>query len=244
MNNRSPFPFADFERALTNLRTALTEDDEVYMLLTGDTGTGKTALMRQLQGTLDRCRFRVVYFAHARKLSSSGLIRALAHTVRIHPRRSHPETVQALVRHLVDEPEQVLLWFDEAHELSPETLDEARTFAEADLAGARPVRLLLTGLPPLREHLQASSALWRRIGVREELTGLTIDEVPAFLEHHHGHQLARRLCPDGLHALFQRGRGVPGLMLPLFRMVLRGAPGKGRIDLERVEDALATWDLA
>lgn len=48
--NRSPFPFQDFVRAKALVRSALCQDDETWVLLTGDTGTGKTALLRELRG--------------------------------------------------------------------------------------------------------------------------------------------------------------------------------------------------
>ena len=170
-----PFPFADFERARASVESALTKDDDLYMMLVGDTGVGKTALLRQLHRTLDRCRFRVIYFAHARRLTAPGLIRVLSGQFRLHPKRSHPETVLDLSRHMAEEPAQLLVWFDEAHALPEDTFDEARTFAESNLDGSRPVRLLLSGLPDLRERLMASPALWRRVTLREEITGITAD---------------------------------------------------------------------
>jgi Cdc6-like AAA superfamily ATPase len=44
--NRSPFLFRDFVRARKYLIEALVEGDETYAMLTGETGTGKTALLR------------------------------------------------------------------------------------------------------------------------------------------------------------------------------------------------------
>lgn len=232
------YPFADFERALASITEALHTGDDIYQLLTGETGTGKTALLRQLLASLDRCRYRVLYFAHARRLGATGLARVLCRSLRIRSRRSHPETVQELALHLVEEPTQLLLWFDEAQALPEETLDEARSLAESDLGGGRPVRILFAGLPGLRERLQATPPLWRRIVVREEITGLTVDELPDFLEHHFESAQSKRLCADGQSILFERGRGIPGLLIPMMRTVLRKSPGKRRIDPLKVEDIL------
>lgn len=243
--NAQPFPFADFLRAQKALGRALQSADDTYLLLTGETGTGKTALLKDLtHKTLDRFRHRLVYFSHAQQLGATGLIRVLARTLRVRPGRSHPETVQALVAHLQDEPQQIWIWFDEAHVLPEETLTEARSLAESHLGGESHLHILLCGLPPLRERIQAMTPLWRRIVVREELNGLTRDELPAFLDHHFGKTTRERFCDDGLSLLFERGRGIPGLLLPTLRATLRSAPGKGKIHPTQIEDLLGRWDLA
>ena len=59
--NPAPFPFADFLRAKQRLHRALFEHHEPFALLTGETGTGKTALLRELRAEIDRTRYRVVY---------------------------------------------------------------------------------------------------------------------------------------------------------------------------------------
>lgn len=241
--SKEPYPFVDFETVRRRLLAALQEDDDAYALLTGDSGTGKSTLMRWLRTALDRCHFRVIYFAHASRLSAPGMIRVLAQVFRISPRRSHSETLRALTTHLREEPARILLFFDEAHALSPETLDEARTLVESDLDGARPLRMLLAGLPRLREHLQASPSLWRRFVIREEITGLRLDEMPGFLRHHFGAAQAKRLCKEGLQILFERGRGTPGLVHPMFRTLIRACEGKTRFEPAYLEDTLQRWDL-
>ena len=60
MNPSNHFSFADFERVLANLENAFGNDMDRYLLLTGETGVGKTWLCRQLNTTLDRCRYRVL----------------------------------------------------------------------------------------------------------------------------------------------------------------------------------------
>lgn len=244
MNKTRYFAFADFVRALENLQSAFGNDHERYLLLTGDTGVGKTMLCRQLQNSLDRCRHRIVYFSHARHLNATGLVRVMATHLRRPTRRSHSETLQGIVGALREEPYQLLLWFDEAHELAEETLLEAKALAESDLDGNGPLRILFIGTPALRDRLHDISALWRRIVVREELVGLSSDELPDFVEHYFGAEQLQRLCQEGLRILFERGRGVPGLIIPMFRKIMAETKPGASIDPILMDDILQRWELA
>ena len=238
------FAFVDFARALENLENTFRNQQDRYLLLTGETGVGKTMLCRQMHTTLDRCRYRVLYFSHARHLSATGFIRVLAGCLRLPTRRSHSETLQGLVQSLREQPHQLLIWFDEAHELADETLLEARSLAESDLTDNCPVRILLIGMPPLRDRLQAIASLWRRIVVREELTGLTFDELPSFIEHHFDDENRQRICQEGMRILFERGRGIPGLIVPMFRKILADSQPNEPINPLTLDDILQRWELA
>jgi type II secretory pathway predicted ATPase ExeA len=243
MNPSDYFAFADFTRVLEHLENAFKNDIDRYLLLTGETGVGKTRLCRQLHIGLDRCRHRVLYFSHARHLTATALIRVLAGLLRLPTRRSHSETLQALVTLLREQPHQLLIWFDEAHELSDETLLEARSLAENDLHDSCSVRILLIGLPLLRDRLQAIASLWRRIVVRQELTGLMLDELAPFIEHHFGADNLQRLCPEAMRILFERARGIPGLVVPMFRKILAESEPNLPIDPLIIDDILKRWEL-
>ena len=79
--------------------------------------------------------------------------------------------------------------------------------------------------------------------MREEITGLRFEELNAFLEHHFA--APPRLCEQGLSALFERAKGVPGLLLPMYRTLLAHAGSDhDPIDPTQVEDTLQRWDLA
>jgi len=244
--NRTPYPFRDFLRVKQNLKAALVAHHEPFALLTGDTGSGKTALLRELRGELDRARHRVLYFSEARKLGAAGLIKVLGESLRVRTSMCHAVSFERLLRALSDEPHTLMVWLDEAHELPEETLAEARALAESDLESREGrVQVLLVGLPKLRAELQTRPALWRRIVVREELTGLLFEELADFLAHHFPSEPNHRLCERGLTALSERAKGVPGLLLPMYRAVLARAPtAKGTIDPAFVEDTLERWDLA
>ena len=242
--NPQPYPFQDFIRAKHHLLDAMLEHFEPFALLTGETGTGKTALLRELRAEIDRTRYRVLYFAQARKLGAVGLIKVLGEALRVPPSLCHALNLQRLLHALAEDPRVLLLWLDEAHDLPEETLAEARAITESDLAGTGPIQVLFVGLPKLRAQLQAQPALWRRIGVREEIAGLRFEELNAFLAHHL--DSPQRLCEQGLGALFEHAKGVPGLLLPMYRTILEGASSSENdpIDPATVEDSLQRWDLA
>jgi type II secretory pathway predicted ATPase ExeA len=241
--NAEPFPFRDFTRALDSLEAAIQRGDDPYLLLTADTGTGKTALLRGLRSRLDRCRFRLAYFSQSRLLGAMGFVRVIARTLHVACRRTHPETSREVIRQLEEDPGRLLLWFDDANELPAETLGEARALVESNLGGPSQITVLFAGLPELRERLQGIPPMWRRIVVREEISGLLAEELRPFLEHHFSAPVVSRLTDDGLTLLFEQGRGVPGLVLPMFRTLLSKASGKGRIDPSQIEDTLAAWNL-
>lgn len=242
--NRSPYPFRDFTRAKESLARALLDPDETFAMLTGETGTGKTALLRELRSQLDRTRHRVLYFSEARKLGAAGLVKVVGESLRVRTSMCHSVSLDRLLRALSEESHSILLWLDEAQDLPAETLAEARALAESDLDGERRVRVLFVGLPRLRAELQTHPYLWRRIVVREEITGLVFDELQDFLDHHFEAPASKRLCEQGLTTLFERAGGVPGLLLPMYRTVLARAGTEGKIEPEQVDDTLERWDLA
>lgn len=241
-----PFAFHDFQRTKEALRAALCDQHESYVLLTGDTGTGKTALLRQLRAEIDRARFRILYFSQSRRLGAAGLVKVVGESLRARISMCHSVSFDRLQRALADQPQILLLWLDEAHVLPEETLDEVQALVESDLDGERRVQVLFCGMPRLRAELQSHPQLWRRIVVREEITGLLLDELAGFLDHHFPSEQegSKRLCERGLSALFERAKGAPGLILPMHRAILsRAGKGKGKIDPTIVEDALERWDL-
>lgn len=247
MSNPAPYAYRDFERAKESLRAAICDAGESYALLTGDTGTGKSALLRQLRQELDRGRMRVLYFSESRRLGATGLVKVVGEGLRVRTSMCHSVSFDRLLKAIADQPQTILLWLDEAHELPEETMGEVRALVESDLDGVRRVRVLFAGMPPLRAQLQAQTHLWRRIVVREEILGLVLEEMPAFLEHHfpadeHG---TIRLCEEGTSLLFERAKGAPGLLLPMYRTILfRAGPGTAALDLTTVEEILDRWDLA
>ena len=111
--NKDPFPFQDFERARKNLFTALVEEEEPYALLTGETGSGKTALLGQLRQEIDRTRYRVLYFAEARRLGASGLVKVVGESLRVRTSLCHAVTFDRLVKTLLDESQRLLIFADE-----------------------------------------------------------------------------------------------------------------------------------
>ena len=139
-----------------------------------------------------------------------------------------------------------MLWLDESHQPRRGNPGRsARALTESNLDGIPRVQVLLVGLPKLRAELQALPYLWRRIVVREELTGLVFEELEPFLAHHFGAEQANRLDDDARNALFERANGVPGLIVPMFRAIgERFGSGPTPVDPVAVEDTLERWDLA
>ena len=206
-----PFFYHDFKSALDRLEKDLV-NGPCYALLIGESGTGKTTLLRTLLTRLDGRKYQIIYLCHGRP-SPSALARVLAHKFHFPLRYTRAET-SLLLQSLRDLPAKPFLWIDEAQMMPDDTLHEIRLLSEADLQGLPLFSVLLCGLPPLKDKLRNPDlfALWRRIHPKLYLTGILHQEIDAYLQHRFGKENASRLENESLLHIFEHARGIPALV--------------------------------
>lgn len=231
----APFPYADYVRARQTLVDSLA-GPPFYALLLGASGMGKSALLREVVGGLDRHRHQPIYLSSTRA-SMTNILRFLARMLRVPARRSSLETIDELAKAVRAQPARPVVCVDEADRLTADTLQEFRVIAECELQAEPLFSVLLSGLPSLGDLIDAPVAfpLKRRLGVRCVLRGLCRDELVPFLEHRFGAD-ARRVPPAAHDELFERSQAAPGVIDAVVRRALAGRPG--RLDLDDLHGAL------
>jgi type II secretory pathway predicted ATPase ExeA len=235
----SPFPYRDYVAASNALLAAIRKGP-FYALVTGETGTGKTTLPREISQKLDR-GYKILYLSSS-SVSPPGVSNFLAESLRVAPRRSHVQTAKAIADVLKAEPVHHIFWVDQADKASQESLTVVLALAEGDLAVPQLLSVVFSGLPELRTALDARELfpLKRRITVRCTLAGLARDEVDAFLVHRLGGAAAQRLPVATKDEIFERAKGSPALVAKAARTVLeRMGEGPGNEDTlrEGIHDA-------
>jgi MSHA biogenesis protein MshM len=216
----SPFPYADYVNAKKSLLCAL-QGPGFYGMVTGESGMGKTSLLRETSDALDRHRYRVLYLSSSHA-SRFGVVRCIAQRLHISPRCSHLETVDALAESISAHSSQFLLWIDEADQVETRTLQELRMLAESHLKPAPLFSLVLSGLPQLSSRLDdpVLFPLKRRISLRLVLTGICRDELVPFLKHRFGTRDAARVPQEIQDEIFERTKATPALIEQIVHQAL------------------------
>jgi type II secretory pathway predicted ATPase ExeA len=237
------FPYADFVRARAALEHAVTTSS--YNLVLGQSGTGKTLLLRLVKASLDH-RYQPVYMVGEARLSPSALARVLALAVHLPLPRTHVEAVRALGQLLRARlpGSRLVVLVDEAQRLHDDALDALRLLAEIELDSPPLFSVVLAGPPELRERFEAVDlfAFKRRLTVRVELTGLRADECRPFLARRLGEDRSARFREDALGLVFERGRGIPALVELAALAVLERVSPTGPVTKQVAADALDSWE--
>lgn len=222
----SPFPYNDYVEARQALLRALRQRP-FYALVAGASGMGKTCLLRDIAAGLDRHRHHIVYVSSS-KASLVGVVRFLAQSLHVSPRRTYLETVQVLTEAIRAQTAHLLLWVDEAHEVDPATLQEVRMVAEADLGAEQILSVVLSGLPSLLALLDTPQLfpLKRRIALRLRLDGLRRSELDPFLEHRFGSADTQRVPEAVRDELFERTQAAPAVIDSILRQAFTASKGK------------------
>jgi general secretion pathway protein A len=189
------FMSASHERAFEELVSGLRRHEGI-LLLTGETGTGKTTICRKVLGSLGDRTFSALilnpYMSGAEMLRA--ILRDFGFVSRDDLRRG--ALAQADVPQLLDALEGFLasirsldshavVVIDEAQSLPAEVLDQIRLLTAHERDGRRLIQIVLVGQPPLLRTLQTEPmyALTERVTRRVTLSPLPPPEVEAYIKH-------------------------------------------------------------
>ncbi len=233
------------QEALNVLLVAL-ECGEGFIKITGEVGTGKTLLCRELLNRLSK-KFHTAYIPNP-YLSPIGLRKALAEELDLNPvGLSDHELLKAINTRLQDLFQQgtpVVVCLDEAQALPDQTMEALRLLSNLETEKSKLLQIVMFGQPELDEKLSRSRnrQLRQRIVHSYHLQPLDVRRVMHYLDHrlrvagYNGEPLFRR---DAVACLYQISGGVPRLINILSNKALLLAFGKGmsQIDAKLIQEA-------
>lgn len=159
------------------------------VLLTGDSGSGKTLLAQCLLQRLAELDVRIARVLHSR-LTSIELLQTVCDRLRVPlepEQRNHGAAlIEALSAFLMDtyaQGQRVLLLVDEAQNLSGEALEQLRLLTNLQTPAHKLIHILLLGTPVLEARLQSSTLmpLAQRVAARHALAPLTEEQTEQYV---------------------------------------------------------------
>jgi len=163
------------------------EENEGFIAISGEVGTGKTTLCRTLLERLGR--EAEVAFLFNPHLGPADLLREIHAEFDLSSQGdSLPELTRQLYAFLVEKKRQnrqVLLIIDEAQTLPVETLEQVRLLSNLETSREKLLQIVLLGQPELDEKLSIPELrqLRQRIGVWWHLGPLTQRETHDYVRH-------------------------------------------------------------
>ena len=231
------YPSKAHKRALTYLTHGIRERAG-FILLTGEVGSGKTTLIRNmLRSELQTCVLAKVFNT---KVDSLQLLMQINGDFGL---ETDGRDKAALLRELNDflieqyaQRRQAVLIIDEAQNLAPEILEEIRMLSNLETDRDKLLQIILVGQPQLRDILARPELLQlrQRIQINCNLQPLSPPEVREYIEFRlekAGNRAALVLDDDAVEAVAAYTHGIPRLINILCDYIMIDAYSTGSRDI-------------
>lgn len=241
------------QQALNTLLVA-TRSGEGFIKITGEVGTGKTLLCRQLLQSLGN-EFQTAYIPNP-YLTPLGLLQELAEelgadTVGLGQatEMQYQHLLLKALRHrllsLAQQNMRVLVCLDEVQAMPIETLEALRLLTNLETQKRKLVQVVIFGQPELDEKLNHPSIrqLKQRITFDYHLGPLTGPELTRYVDHRMavaGYDGARLFSAPAMLILRWRTRGFPRLVNIVAHKALMCSYGRGKksVGLREMNEAI------